>query len=127
MTHSKGFCICGMYHKYEQSGPVARSASELIGLYAVKPIERDPITGKPVRNTVGLKPQQIYNLLFREGDEVWSALEDPEKALFASFIRECWVQANADNSLYIARKFYGEMLINLHTNHTPVHGEYAVE
>jgi len=122
--HTQGYCSCGMYHKNGQTYTPARSVNDLIGLYAVKPTEYDPITGKPALKTAGLAPEALLAFLFNEGLEVWQHIEDQEKEAFEAYVRKLWLEARSAKQR-TALEFFGNMLINLHTDKTPVHGEYA--
>ena len=125
MEHTEGYCECGLYHRAGYKTTRPQNVGDLIATYAVKPIEHDPITGKPVLNTAGISPSDIQNLLFTEGQEAWARLEEPEKTIFANFVRERYTQARVSKGQTVAQKFYGNMLININLGLPVMHGEYT--
>ena len=120
MEHTKGYCECGYYHKRNEAPPTTPLASSVSDL-----LEYDPITGKPALNTAGISPSDIQKLLFTDGQEVWDMLEEPEKTLFANFVRERYLQARISKGETVAQKFYGNMLININLGLPVMHGEYT--
>jgi hypothetical protein len=124
MEHTEGYCECGYFHRVGYKTTRPQSVGDLIATYAVKPIEHDPITGKPVRNTAGISPNAIQELLFTEGQEVWSRLEESEKTIFANFVRERYLQARVSKGQTVAQRFYGNLLININLGQPIMHGEY---
>jgi len=93
--------------------------------YALR-LERSPITGKVEivkPDSLFVPPDRLVWLVFAEGLAAWNLLEESEKLSIADLIYSTWKYAIQSKEM-VAARFLGNILINLHTNKSPVHGEY---
>ena len=90
-------------------------------------LERSPVTGKiqfAGERKEPINPNDSLHLLFADGAEIWEALSPEEQDAVKSLTYLRWVEAKVGKQR-TSMAFFGNLLIRMHTEQSPVHGEYT--